>query len=142
MHRGSAERLNHQFVSTGGRDRAASARQKTLHNAIAWSYNLLPPEDRKLFVYLSPAFSGGFTLEAAQSIFWGMFTAKSVSNLVTSLLDKSLLQRIFDARGEARLDMLVTIQQFALDHFRRMGSEAEVHNWHLAYFLALRRRRR
>jgi predicted ATPase/transcriptional regulator with XRE-family HTH domain len=130
------ERLNDQFTLSADGMRAASARQKTLNDAIGWSYNLLSAEEQKLFVYLS-VFSGGFTLEAAESIFWGMFAAKSVSNLVTSLLDKSLLQRTFDARGEARFDMLVTIQQFALDHLRRMGSEAEVRNWHLAYFLAL-----
>ncbi len=130
------ERLNNQFILSADGMRASSPRQKTLNDAIGWSYNLLSAEEQKLFVYLS-VFSGGFTLEAAESIFWGMFAAKSVSNLVTSLLDKSLLQRTFDARGEARFDMLVTIQQFALDHLRRMGSEAEVRNWHLAYFLAL-----
>ncbi len=130
------ERLNDQFTLSADGMRAASARQQTLDDAIGWSYNLLSAEEQKLFVYLS-VFSGGFTLEAAESIFWGMFTARSVSNLVTSLLDKSLLQRTFDARGEARFDMLVTIQQFALDHLRRMGSEAEVRNWHLVYFLAL-----
>ncbi len=130
------ERLNDQFTLSADGMRAASARQKTLNDAIGWSYNLLSAEEQKLFVYLS-VFSGGFTLEAAESIFWGMFAAKSVSNLVTSLLDKSLLQRTFDARGEARFDMLVTIQQFALDHLRRMGSEAEIRNLHLAYFLAL-----
>jgi tetratricopeptide (TPR) repeat protein len=115
--------------------RAVDTRQKTLNNAIGWSYNLLSAEEQKLFVYLS-VFSGGFTLEAAESIFSGMFTAKSVSDLIVSLLDKSLLQRTID-HEERRFNMLVTIQQFALAHLRRIGGEAEVRNWHLAYFLDL-----
>jgi len=130
------KRWNDQFILSADGMRAVPARQKTLNNAIGWSFNLLSDEEQRLFAYLA-VFSGGFTLGAAESIFWGMFAAKSVSNLVTSLLDKSLLQCTFDARGEARFDMLVTIQQFALDHLRRMGSEAQVRNWHLAYFLAL-----
>jgi tetratricopeptide (TPR) repeat protein len=52
-------------------------------------------------------------------------------------LDKSLLQRTIDERGEPRFSMLVTIQQFALDRLRRMGEEAGVRDWHLAYFLDL-----
>src|SRR4030095_16998432 len=47
------ERLSAQFVLTADGMRAASERQKTLQNAIDWSYNLLPPEERKLFAYLS-----------------------------------------------------------------------------------------
>jgi len=118
--------------------RAPSARQRTLHNAIAWSYNLLSREEQDLFACLS-VFSGGFTLEAAEPIFCHIVTEKSVADLITSLLDKSLLQRTFDheARAEPRFTMLVTIQQFALDCLRRIEKEAETRDWHQEYFLAL-----
>lgn len=130
------ERLNNQFILSADGMRASSPRQKTLNDAIGWSYRLLPPEEQKLFVYLS-VFSGGFTLEAAGSIFSGMFTARSVSDLITSLLDKSLLQRAFDARDETRFDMLLTIQEFARARLRGLGEEAEIRNLHLAYFVDL-----
>jgi len=130
------ERLSGQFTLYADGMRAVSARQKTLHNAIVWSYNLLSPEEQNLFAGLS-VFSGGFTLHAAESIFSRTSTTKTVSDLISSLLDKSLLQGTLDESGEPRFTLLVTIQQFALDHLRRMGSEEEIRSWHLAYFLEL-----
>ncbi|HLF26359.1 MAG TPA: tetratricopeptide repeat protein [Anaerolineae bacterium] len=126
--------LNAQVMLYADGMRAVSARQKTLHNAIAWSYNLLSAEEQKLFARLS-VFSGGWTLEAAESIFSGASTTKTVTDLIVSLSDKSLLQRAFDAHGEPRLNLLVTLQHFALDRLRRLGEEAEMRHWHLAYFL-------
>src|SRR6185503_12191144 len=84
-------RLSRQFVLTADGMRAASERQKTLYNAIDWSYKLLPPKEQKLFVYLS-VFSGGFTLEAVEAMFSRRMTEKSLPNLIALLLDKSLLK--------------------------------------------------
>ena len=127
-------RLDDQFTLFADGMRALPPRQKTLNNAIAWSYNLLSDEEKKLFAYLS-IFSGGFTLEAAETIFSRTVSEKSVTDLIASLLDKSLLQRTLDEDGEPRFNMLVTIHQFALDHLRNMGEEKEIRNWHVAYFL-------
>jgi predicted ATPase/DNA-binding XRE family transcriptional regulator len=128
------ERLSGQFVLTADGMRAASTRQKTLNNAIGWSYSLLSEEEQRLFAHLS-VFSGSFTLEAAQTIFSKTVVEKSISDLITLLLDKSLLQDV-PAR-EPRFTMLVTIQEFARARLRERGVEAEVRNWHLAYFLDL-----
>ncbi len=133
------ERLTDSFILSADGMRAVSARQKTLNNAIGWSYNFLPPEEQKLFLSLS-VFSGGFTLNAVETIFSGMFTGKSIADLVASLTDKSLLQRTLDTRGETRFNMLVTIQQFALDRLRNTGNETNARNEHLAYFLDLAER--
>jgi non-specific serine/threonine protein kinase len=92
-----------------------------------------------LFTYLS-IFSGGFTLPAIEAIFSQHFTEKPLSDLVLSLLDKSLLQRSSSSRGEVRFAMLVTIQQFALDRLRQTGEEADARNRHLSYFLDLAQR--
>lgn len=129
-------KLNDRFVLSADGMRAVSARQKTLNNAIGWSYNLLSSEERNLFVRLS-VFADGFTLDAAEAIFSRMVTNKPIPDIVISLLDKSLLQRIFDPSGEPRYSMLVTIQQFALDRLRSMEQEAETRSWHLDYFLDL-----
>jgi len=132
-------RLSEQFTLYADGMRAVSARQKTLHGAISWSYDLLSDEEQKLFARLS-VFSGGFTLEAAESIFSRTITNKSISDLIASLFDKSLLQRTLDRRDalrEPRFTMLVTIRQYGLDRLRRMNEEAEVRNWHLAYFVDL-----
>jgi predicted ATPase/DNA-binding XRE family transcriptional regulator len=130
------ERLNEQFVLSADGMRPASARQKTLNNAIGWSYSLLSSKDQKLFAHLS-VFAGGFTLDAVESIFSQSFPHTSVPNLITSLLDKSLIQRTSDKLGEIRYDMLVTVQQFALNSLRQAGKESETRDHHLAYFLHL-----
>jgi predicted ATPase/DNA-binding XRE family transcriptional regulator len=131
-------RMNNQFILTADGRRAASERQKTLHNAIDWSYNLLSPEEQKLFACLS-VFSGGFTLEAVEAIFSQKVTEKPLPNLVALLLDKSLLKLAPhpESSSEARYTMLVTIQEYAQERLQEIGEEKEIHNLHLAYFLAL-----
>jgi predicted ATPase/transcriptional regulator with XRE-family HTH domain len=130
------ERLNDKFILSVDGMRTGSVRQKTLHNAIGWSYNLLSAEEQTVFARLA-VFSGGFTLIAAEAILSRTATEKSVSDLISSLFDKSVLQRTLDARGEPRFTMLTIIQQFALDCLRRAGEEAEIREWHRTYFLNL-----
>jgi predicted ATPase/DNA-binding XRE family transcriptional regulator len=129
-------RLNDQFILSADGMRPASTRQKTLNHAIGWSYNLLSAEEQKIFAYLS-VFSGSFTLDAAEAMFSSTDTAKSVSDLIALLLDKSLLQRVLNEHGEPRFTMLVTIQEYARERLRELGEEAEICNLHLAYFLEL-----
>jgi len=129
------EHLHDQFSLSTAEMRAVPARQKSLENAIDWSYQLLSEEEQKLFSYLS-VFSGGFTLAAAETIFLRAFRDKTVSALIASLFDKSLLQRSFHASGEARYAMLATIQEFARQRLQETNQEAEIRNGHLAYFLA------
>lgn len=132
------ERMNEQFILTTDGLRSAPGRQRTLGNAIAWSYNLLSSEEQKLFAYLS-VFSGGFTLDMAEAVFAETFMQEAISDLVLSLFDKSLLQRISDENKEMRYAMLVTIREFARDRLREMGAETKACNWHLAYFSELAR---
>jgi predicted ATPase/transcriptional regulator with XRE-family HTH domain len=130
------ERMTDQFILSADGMRANSARQKTLNDAIGWSYHLLSVEEQKLFASLS-VFSGGFMLEAAEAIFPRTAAERPVADLVTLLLDKSLIQRVLDESDEPRFTMLVTIQEFARTRLREMGEETEVRNGHLTYFLAL-----
>lgn len=129
------ERLNEKFVLSAEGARTAPARQISLSHAFNWSDDSLIPEEQKLFAGLS-VFAGGFTLEAAKDIFSGT-GAKSVSGLVASLLDKSLLQRSTDASGEIRFGMLETIRHFAQEQLRRSSEAKNIRSRHLSYFLEM-----
>lgn len=128
------ERMSGQFVLSADGMRAVSARQKTLSNAIKWSFDSLAKEEQKLFAYLS-VFSGGFTLDAAEAVFSGIEFEKTIPEIITSLSDKSLLVRTTDTQGEVRFDMLFPIQQFALEHFRKTENEVQIRDVHLEHFV-------
>ena len=130
------EQMDEQFILSADGRRAVSVRQKTLHNAIQWSYSLLPNEEKELLMRLS-VFSGGFTIDAAEAIFEDVSTNKSVTDLAGSLLDKSLIQRSPDEYDVSRFSMLMMIREFALDQLRKAGKESATRDKHLAYFLGL-----
>jgi predicted ATPase len=95
---------------------------------------LLSVNEKHLFRCLA-VFSGGFTQQAAESVFLGLFPGNAAASLIASLVDKSLLQISFDACGKRRFHMLVTVQYFALNALRSAGEEADARNRHRDYFL-------
>jgi predicted ATPase len=105
----------------GGRD--ADPRQQTLRATIAWSHDLLDDEERGLFARLA-VFSGGCTLEAAESV------ADADLDALQSLVEKSLLRHT-----KERFWLLETIREFALERLAESGAEAEVRSRHAAYFV-------
>ncbi len=78
------------LLTGGGRD--LPARQRTMRDAIAWSHDLLTPEEQALFRRLA-VFVGGFTLDAADEVA-GAVAGSAVDALegVTALVDHSLLR--------------------------------------------------
>jgi predicted ATPase/DNA-binding CsgD family transcriptional regulator len=130
-------RLGHplQVLTSGARD--VPARQQTLRNTLAWSYDLLDAEEQRLFRRLS-VFVGGCTLEAVE----GLSTAlgempASVLDGVASLLDKSLLRQMEQEGEELRLLMLATIREFGLEALAASGEMESTQRAHAAYYLAL-----
>jgi len=130
------QRMNDHFVLSVQGSRGVPSRQVTLSQAIGWSYDSLTSDEQRLFAYLS-IFSGGFTLSAAEIIFARQFPEHPVSEFVTALLDKSLLQSSTDVNDELRFEMLVTIHHFAWARLAETSELQEVRNWHLDYFVNL-----
>jgi non-specific serine/threonine protein kinase len=112
-----------KLLAGGARD--VAARQQTLHNAIAWSYDLLDERERELFARLA-VFAGGFTLEAAEAV------CEASLDDVAGLVHKSLVRR----QGE-RLGMLETIRAFAHEKLAERDFADAVRDRHAAYFEGL-----
>ncbi len=110
----------------GGRD--VEPRQQTLRMTIEWSYDLLTPEEKRLFARLG-IFHGGWTLEAAEQV------VDAEIELLQSLIDKSLVQRRDD-----RFSMLETIRQYAEELLRLDIDEHAVRERHLTYLTDLAER--
>jgi predicted ATPase/class 3 adenylate cyclase len=116
---------------TGGR-RDAPERQRTLRDTIAWSYDLLGPDECQLFRRLG-VFVGGWTMEAAEAVAnpEGML---DVLGGLTSLVEMSLV-RLDETESEARFRMLETIREFAVDRLTEAGEAAAIRERHAAFYL-------
>ena len=128
-----AARLNDCFrVLTGG-DATALPRQQTLRASIDWSYDLLDIAERVLLRRLS-VFAGGWTLEAVEAVAaGGDVEPTAVLDLLTHLVDKSLVE--FD-RKAARYRLLETVRQYARELLDASGESDDVRTRHLRYYVA------
>lgn len=124
-------------LTSGPRD--APDRQQTLRKTIEWSYDLLTQEEQKLFRRLS-VFVGGCSLQSIEVINSDITDGQdgSLLNVVTSLLNQSLLQRDPQATNqEQRFMMLETIREYALERLQDSDEEDTMRQNHAEYYLAL-----
>jgi predicted ATPase len=113
-------------------------RQQTLYNAIKWSYDLLDGELQLLFRRLA-VFVGGWTLDMAEAVCNadGALDDGLVIDDLGMLLDNSLIKQTETAHGEPRFNMLLTVQEYALQRLNESGEASQVRCWHAEKFLAL-----
>jgi predicted ATPase/serine/threonine protein kinase len=109
-------------------------RQQTMRGAVEWSYDLLSAHEKSLFCRLS-VFAGGFTFEAAEAVCSGF--EMDFLDLLTSLIDKSLLLTKAQSGGETRFRMLEVVREYAFELFEASSETDEMRRRHFEYFLAL-----
>jgi predicted ATPase len=114
--------------------RNRSSRQKTLWNAIDWSYQLLPEPERMIFRQLA-VFGREWSLEAAQAV------CRANDDLLANLgdlVDKSLLRYIGQGEaGDSRFQMLQPVREFAIERLAEGAETEQVQRRHAAYFLEM-----
>ncbi|HZO31709.1 MAG TPA: tetratricopeptide repeat protein [Chloroflexota bacterium] len=123
-------------LMTGGpRDRPA--RQQTLRDTIAWSFDLLGAPEQRLFRRLA-VFVGGCSLSAIEAVCGADDVPHaSILDSVARLVDQSLVQQHSGADGDSRFTMLETVREYALEHLQARG-ETETYRWrHMAYIVRL-----
>jgi predicted ATPase/DNA-binding CsgD family transcriptional regulator len=131
-----SERLDDSFSLLTGGGRTAMSRHRTLRAAMDWSYDLLAEEEQTLLGRLS-VFAGGFTLEAAEAVgAGGSIDEEEVIDLLSSLVDKSLVL-VSEQNGEARYRLLETVRQYGREKLGESGEEAVVEEYRAGYYLTL-----
>jgi predicted ATPase/transcriptional regulator with XRE-family HTH domain len=146
-------RLDRRLPVLAGGPHDLPARQQTMRDAIAWSYELLDEPEQALFRRMC-VFVGGCTLEAAETICADGDDGMDVLDGVASLVASSLLRpREAPAAGDGaasptdgdddvlpaapRLTMLETIREYGTELLAERSETGEIGRRHAAYYLAL-----
>ena len=133
-------RLDHLLPLLVGGSRDLPARQQTMRAAITWSYELLSPVEQALFRRLS-VFAGGWTLEAAETAAaWGVIAVENVIDLLSRLVEQSLVVAEVSPEGGSRYRMLEPIRQFAAHRVEEAGEKMVLLDHHFAWCLSLAQR--
>jgi predicted ATPase/transcriptional regulator with XRE-family HTH domain len=138
-------RLSSRLKLLTGGARDTEARQQTMRNTFAWSYDLLPPAAQVLFRRMA-VFVGGCTLEAAEAVCaapaGGEPLGLDVLEGLSTLVEESLVVQRLEG-GEARFGMLHVIREFALEllSVSEQGQEENaLRRAHVGYMMALAER--
>jgi non-specific serine/threonine protein kinase len=145
-----AARLSQSLTLLTGGPADQPPRLQTLRDAIAWSYDLLSPEEQALFRRLA-VFVGGFTLDSAEAVSRNVvvwvsrevgecihsFPTPRLLDSVMSLIDKSLLTQREGVNGEPRFRMLETIREFAWERLEEAGEAEATRTAHAVAFQSL-----
>lgn len=128
--------LADRFSLLSGASRTALPRHQTLRAAIGWSHELCEPAERLLWARLS-VFAGDFELDAARYVCSGDgLPAEDVMDLVSSLVEKSILLNAGTPSGH-RYQLIDTLRQYGEEWLDKLGESARVRERHRDYYLQL-----
>jgi predicted ATPase/class 3 adenylate cyclase/DNA-binding CsgD family transcriptional regulator len=130
-----ASELDDRFRLLTGGARTVMARQQTLAASIEWSHDRLDDLEQAAFRRLG-VFAGPFPLEAAEVVVasGGDLEPSEVFDLISRLVDKSLVLADEGSHGEVRYRLLESLRAYALDRARSMGELTSVRDAHAAWW--------
>ena len=129
-------RLDDRFRLLTDGSRSALPRHQTLLAAIQWSYDALSQDEQRLLRQLS-VFAGGWTLPAVKPVIAGEADEFELIDLLTRLVDKSLVYVDRDRATEARYGMLESVRQYAHEQLTTLSEAEDVRRRHASEFFAL-----
>jgi predicted ATPase/class 3 adenylate cyclase len=131
------DRLDERFRLLTGADRNAEGRQRTLLSTIEWSHDLLGADERMLFRRLG-VFASGFALASVEQICTGEeIDEYDVTDLLTALVDKSMVATDSARDGTTRYVLLETLREFAKRQLDDAGERDMFEQRHAEYYADL-----
>jgi predicted ATPase/DNA-binding XRE family transcriptional regulator len=131
-------RVDHPLELLDDGERDLPQRQQTMRSTIAWSYDLLPPVEQRLFPRLG-VFVDGWTLEAAAGVCTGDdVPATMMMSALGRLCEHGLVQP--DDAAAERWRLLDPIRDFALERLEATGERAAIEGRHARVFAELTER--
>lgn len=132
-----ASHLRHSIGLLAGRVRTTSPRHVSLHAALNWSYDLLSRPEQILFRRLA-IFSRGWTLEAARTIASDEeISADDILDLLSNLVDKSLIVTERAEDEQFRYRLLEPVRQYARDQLAGSGELDDIQARHAGFLISM-----
>jgi non-specific serine/threonine protein kinase len=130
-------RLTDRFAWLASSSPRVEARHRTLRAALDWSYEALSVQEQGVLQHLS-LFVDGCGLVTAEAI-WatGAAASHSLLDVLSSLVNKSLIVAETQQGGEARYRMLETIRHYADTRLKASEGWAAAHDRVLQYYVAV-----
>jgi predicted ATPase/DNA-binding CsgD family transcriptional regulator/TolA-binding protein len=130
-------RLDHRLALLSGGARDQPSRLRSLRDAIAWSYDLLTPQQQSLFRLLS-VFSGSFGLEAVRDVGeFGDADEFEVLETLSALIDTSLVRHVSQSGNRDRYSIYETIREFGLAMLDQQGELDRTRRRHAQHYVRL-----
>jgi predicted ATPase/DNA-binding CsgD family transcriptional regulator len=131
-----ADRLGQRLRLLVGSGRGAPLRQQSLRAAVAWSHDLLNPQERLMFRRVA-TFAGGWTLNAAEHVCADDdLPVQDVLDALGGLTRKSLVVTE-QLAGETRFRLLETVRAFAREQLESSREADDIRSRHASYYLDL-----
>jgi non-specific serine/threonine protein kinase len=129
------ERLTDRYTLLTRGNRTAPPRQQALGRSIDWSHDLCTRAEQQMWARLS-VFAGSFELEAAEDICGADLPPAELDDLLSSLVDKSILIRM-ESNGDVRFRLLETLRDYGREKLRQAGDYTKIRRLHLEWYRRL-----
>lgn len=119
----------HQILSSTRRD--IPERHRTIHNALSWSFHLLPENSKRIFLWLS-TFTAGFDLNIVDHITGHLNISSPAVDTVRELMSLSLVRRV-NGGANPWYTMLESMREFCLAELNDSRERAAAQDLVAAY---------